>query len=556
MMRNNHTASSSPSRPSSDAGRRSFLKLVGGASAAALISATGRPATGGAGLALAAPAGAVNPPQRSSLAYQVRHQAALYEKGLPLPAHPTNGDEQAYPNYIGSYSKALPHNSLGEVDAAAFGALLRALASGEPSDFEGVPLGGAVKLVNPQSAYAFDLVGADSHQMGTAAPPSFNSAQLAGEAAELYWHALTRDVPFSEYETHPLTNAAAAGLSRLADFRGPKAGRQVTPATLFRGETADDLAGPYVSQFLWRRVPYGATPITQRIRTTLPGADYMTAYGDWLAVQNGRAAGPEQFDTTSRYIRNGRDLTAFVHLDFTYQAFLNACLILLGARAPFDAANPYNSSRNQAGFNSFGAPHVLDLVARAANCGLNAAWYQKWSVHRRLRPEEFGGAVHNRRAGAADYPIHTDILNSRALDEVFSRAGTYLLPQAYPEGCPTHPAYPAGHAVIAGACATMLKAFFDESFVIPEPVEASADGLSLNPYAGAALTAGGELNKLAANIAIARNFAGVHWRSDGIEGLKLGEAVAVSLLTDAKACFSEHFDGFQLTRFDGTTVTI
>jgi hypothetical protein len=38
--------------------------------------------------------------------------------------------------------------------------------------------------------------------------------------------------------------------------------------------------------------------------------------------------------------------------------------------------------------------------------------------------------------------------------------------------------------------------------VIPSPVESSADGLSLTPHMGAALTLGGELNKLAANIAI------------------------------------------------------
>ena len=33
----------------------------------------------------------------------------------------------------------------------------------------------------------------------------------------------------------------------------------------------------------------------------------------------------------------------------------------------------------------------------------------------------------------------------------------------------------------------------------------------------------GELNKLAANVAIGRNMAGVHYRSDYIESTKLGE---------------------------------
>ena len=43
------------------------------------------------------------------------------------------------------------------------------------------------------------------------------------------------------------------------------------------------------------------------------------------------------------------------------------------------------------------------------------------------------------------------------------------------------------------------------------------------------------LNKLAANLALGRDIAGVHWRSDGREGLKLGEAVAVGHLTDLRA---------------------
>lgn len=79
---------------------------------------------------------------------------------------------------------------------------------------------------------------------------------------------------------------------------------------------------------------------------------------------------------------------------------------------------------------------------------------------------------------------------------------------AYPEGCPPHPSYPVGHAVIAGACVTVLKAFFNESFLLPQPVVASADGLSLLPYKETNLTVGGELNKLAANISLARNTAG------------------------------------------------
>src|SRR5262249_60075655 len=117
------------------------------------------------------------------------------------------------------------------------------------------------------------------------------------------------------------------------------------------------------------------------------------------------------------------------------------------------------------------------------------------------------------------------------------------LPQAYPEGSPTHPAYPAAHAVNAGACATVLKAFLDERYIIPDPVEATADGTRLEPWRGAELTLRREIDKLASHIALARNAAGVHFRSDSIEGLKLGEDVALGLLSETSLTYSERFDG-------------
>jgi len=164
--------------------------------------------------------------------------------------------------------------------------------------------------------------------------------------------------------------------------------------------------------------------------------------------------------------------------------------------------------------------------------------------------------MHNHLTGTANYPIHQDILNSPVIEKIFSKNGTYLLPMAFPKGSPTHPAYPSGHATVAGACVTVLKAFFDESFVIPNPVVSSADGLSLVPYFGPDLTVGGELNKLSSNITLGRNFAGAHYRSDAVEGLKLGEAVAIRLLTEENLTLNENFDGFSLTKFDGTTITV
>ena len=127
---------------------------------------------------------------------------------------------------------------------------------------------------------------------------------------------------------------------------------------------------------------------------------------------------------------------------------------------------------------------------------------------------------------------------------------------AYPEGSPTHPAYPAGHATIAGACVTILKAFFNEDYVLPNPVAPSADGTALETYSGGNLTVGNELNKLAANISIGRDTAGVHWRSDGIEGMNLGEKVAITMLENYKDTYNEVFAGFSIRKFDGTVVVV
>jgi hypothetical protein len=190
-----------------------------------------------------------------------------------------------------------------------------------------------------------------------------------------------------------------------------------------------------------------------------------------------------------------------------------------------------------------------------ANIALKAAWFQKWVLHRRLRPEEYGARVHRHATGEGQYPLHLDLLNSTALSMTKAKWDSYLLPQAYPEGSPLHPAFPSGHAVIAGACATALKACFAETFVIPNSQVPSEDGLTLKPYRGE-LTVGNELDKLAENLSIGRNAAGIHWRTDASEGLRLGEAVAINVLRETRMMSDELVDAFTLTKLDGTRIEI
>src|SRR5205814_4147178 len=166
----------------------------------------------------------------------------------------------------------------------------------------------------------------------------------------------------------------------------------------------------------------------------------------------------------------------------------------------------------------------------------------------------FGGLVHLKKTGTLPaLPLHADVMNSDAVagGKVYDHNnanngntdGSYLLPIAFPEGSPTHPAYGAGHATVAGACVTILKAWFKESTKLVDigltPMEPTDDGSALVTYTSADagdLTVGGELNKIASNVAIGRNTAGVHWRSDGTESLKLGEQMAISILRGQRAC--------------------
>jgi len=543
--------------------RRAFLGQLA-STAAALAVADG---VRGTRMAQAGPGAAPKPPdgtyaplsvsalrKRRSEAFQMRVDRARHWYDLPMQISLANDDELQYPDGWANFSKALPHDDLGHPDSEAFAALVHACTTGDSDDFASIPLGGTQPLRNPQGGLSFEFCGYDSNQTIVPPAPAFASAWRAGEMVEVYWAALLRDVPFMEYGTHPLVAQACRDLSRLSDFRGPKDGGLVTPHTIFRAPYTGAVDGPFISQFLLKDIAFGAQINTQQVRVFVPGVDYLTTYPDWLARQNGAPWDDRIYDATFRYMRSGRDLAAWVDADPPLQAAYHALSILLQMGAPLDPANPYvRQITNQDAFTTFGPVEWFDLIGRAPRPAHEAVWFQKWRIHRSLRPEEYGGRVHNHLKGKFAYPLHADVLDSDAVQATYNRYGTYLCSQAYPDGAPTHCAYPSGHSVGAGATITMLKAIFDESFVIPDPVQPTADGLDLQPYDGPPLTVGGELNKLAFNIGMARVMAGIHWRSDVIEGNKLGQAVATSILQDMQLAYNEPFGGFTLTKFDGTT---
>ncbi len=569
-------------------GRRAFLNTLG-ASAGVAASLPAISILSGSRV-YASDIGPQGGRARAESSERIRQEVAERESNVPIPNHDDNGDEALYPSKIGNYSKNLKHDpTTGEVDPAAYQAMVSAISTGRFADFEALSVNGHFgsadptvqrRLVNPGSGYAFDLEGTDSHQLKLPPAPALASAREAGEAAELYWMALLRDTNFADYDSSALAQSAAADLSKMSDFRGPKIGGAVTTKTLFRDPFPGCTVGPYISQYLLQPCNFGSMRIDTRTVTVAPGVDYMTDFPSWLSVQNGVNTPPIPTSGVA-YCRSGRDLTHYVNVDALFEAYFVSCINLLGSGYLANPGNPYgriydggagrprnsaidpNGSQAQVGFGTFGGPAVLTLACEPATRALKDVWYQKWLVHRRLRPEEFGGRVEVKRLGLRNYPIHSDLLNvSTVLNSVFSKYGTNLLPMAFPEGSPNHTSYGSGHATVAGACATMLKALFDDTQLIKNPVVPNpADGgQTLIPYVAPPgeppMTVGGELNKVVSNVSQGRNMAGVHWRSDASESNLLGEAAAISMLHDMKHTFNEPFSGFSFTKFDGTPITV
>lgn len=498
----------------------------------------------------------------------------------------------------------------------------------------------------------------------------------------------------------------AAAKRRKARLNGSAA---VDPGNLFRGSTPGAQKGPYISQFLLignkeragnaarsgqrsgmvssadalnraaafvptalrgaaaataadGYVRYGIQAIPQYYRPHEEGRDHMTDWQSWLDVQRG-ANRKDAWDIflgddgmthpgqtapapRERFISTPRDLATYVHFDALYQAYLNACLLLLGMQAPSDVGLPEGGkNKTRDGFATFGGPHILTLVTEVATRALKAVRRQKYQAHLRARPEAVAGAItlawnaaakpsiaaalgaekadldtmvtaldsvgllrkiadhntaQNKIWGDDNWPVENDPLTGDDLA---------LLPMAFPEGSPMHPAYGAGHATVAGACVTVLKAFFEMFKVTdnslfkggqivnggldirqvmqdpnaartklfgpelyltgpngvsagdkggPEEVYVSdhtASDPKLKTWPGYAsgsndLTIQGELDKLAANISVGRNFAGVHYYTDYYESLRMGERIAISILQEQMLTYREPVS-MRLTTFDG-----
>ncbi len=539
--------------PASLPSRRKFVGTMGGVAAAAAVTAgipleplfEGKHAQAEASVVPYGSSG------RTNASWRYRNSTADAEK-IDVGVLSDNGDQKRFTDFSGSWSKCLKHDYLGIVNRASWLSLVNALQSGRFSDFQNILVGnpggpGFTGTLNgPMGALALDLEGLDSHATVIPPAPSVASAQTAAEEVEHYWAALMRDVHFTDYPSSSLATQACADLNNMSYIQSHQNNEfpyPVTPQNLFRGQIVPgdgSVQGPYVSQFLMQPTFLGAQPLTQQFQRFLSvsegGADYLTDPVEYLNVESGFPPSVSlQFDPVYRHMRMGRDMTAYTHVDALHQAYFVACLVLAEIGTPVNPGNPYIDSLTQHGFGTFGTQQggpvdAKGTVPETATRALKAAWFHKWVVNLRQRPEEIGALVQARMTNQHPMPqaasaLHHDLLNSAVLPITHGQYGTYMLPQAFPEGAPAHPCYPTGHGTVGGACITAIKFFFDGSQKIrplllaagSDVMVPSSDGLSLVPYTGAdrdSLTINGELSKLAWNITVGHGIhAGIHFRS-------------------------------------------
>nr|AYP65252.1 vanadium-dependent bromine peroxidase [Saccharina japonica] len=509
----------------------------------------------------------LDPVPRAKVTLLKRLAIAKDEFSVGPTCHINNGDEENVPLFAGQFHKTLPHDKFGQVDEDAYKKLQECIFTSDINVCDDVPSGAkknGAKLTNPLGGTAHQVAGADSDNIFIPTPDSLLSERLAAQQSEVYWMALARDIPFGEFATNDLIRLAAENLQGLPAFKGlniPRSkGGKIDPVTdLFRTTWPGVTTGPVVSQFMLSDFLIDSINVTPKADPLTPFTDYMTSFQPWLDVQNGASDVDTTFDSENpRFIRNGRDLATISFRDLLYTEAFRAALILFTQGALGGSIGPYEEAERQQGFATFGAPHILTAMGSASS-STRHAWYQKWQVHRMLRPEAYGGLVHNTLMKNVITPLPDSILrNTELLNRVevhnqkMNGDGekTFLLPMASAQGSPTHPAYPSGHAINVGAYITSLKAFLGFEAgqrCFPDPVVSNNEGTERIPYVPSGreivgecindkgkkvdgLTYEGELNKVSANVLIGRSHLGVHWRMDGVYGALVGEVSAVRRL--------------------------
>lgn len=462
------------------------------------------------------------------------------------------------------------------------------------------------KLEDPTGGLGFEPIG--EHQNLIAAPHHIQIDSPKGimEMTEVYCMAIMRDTLISslnaatdpttittaprdgngvapENAVHESADAILSILNTYTSSTRVKPNWPVDPETgttnlalIFRGHGKGEDIGQYVSQLLILDIPFGSGVFEQKYAPEWDSVASVTKAG-YLAIQNGVNPVPTKAAIQARRIRSLRDIGSLVHKDPAYGLYFNAGLI--AAKAGLDALKDPGAGSN---FMDTGAPDYLTCIGTVTRAALRVAWLTKWQNSLKIRPEIaaarlswYETATDKPQELAAWAAMFSDDLKTRIKAWTASQGadeGSTFLPLLYDEGSPTHPSFPAGHATVAGACVTIMKAFLNTHGPAPTytpvkwtakfgPVQMVSDDTGdLVDTVDSGETIVGELNKLASNVSLGRNLAGVHYRCDGDCGIVMGEEVAISYLKDMTYSYYPAIlkkkISFFLEKFDGTLVTI
>lgn len=519
------------------------------------------------------------------------------------------GQLQSIPYFADSFTKLLEHDPitglLTDSGIKNYQQLTIALQTGKQEDFNAINRASGTQRLwaSPQSAFASMM---DPQQFLMSIPPALSSADAAVDLMSVYVMAACRDVAFSDFGTGQRTDKNKNGESLTkssARILNKYSLAKVDAAHLFRGNALGAMIGPYLSQFLLQSylplfpqdpTEVGAGNLPKRILSNprhIPvfrQREFGVSWQDFVALQNGLI--PRKFLASDciqkRYPSTGRDLACYVYTDVAYDPYYYALQVLVCNGFPYSKAFPHQQGimKNESAGITMGLSDVYTLIATVCQEAYKICWYYKWRAFRRLRPEAMAGLLHRAiLTGTNEFNVDASLFDTELLALILEHnqkqsdkriigtavlprpeSSTYLLAQVFPEGSPAHPSYPAAHAVIAGACVTIIKAFFDDTALIlskMKPVLVDpANPTKLQYYKGLdalKMTVGSELNKLATNIAYARSWAGIHFISDNEAGLQLGEEIAIAVLKKhAQQYHEQGFKGFEFTKRDGTRIIV
>lgn len=496
------------------------------------------------------------------------------------PLNEGNEDEKTVVEYDGEtvvpfgYQKGLGYETDFGNTEDRYEEFIAAVRTTEQTEAE-YPAGGSRPLVSPPSAHSVATEGTDPWIGAMPPAPEHDDPATFLEMLEVYLATHVRDVPFAaydeksdladhlggdgwlvdafEWDRDTVADALPSHESTILDWIAePGDG-------LFRDDFPGCRVGPYASQHLVHDVPIGAQTLDVRVAPFVEGPFGTTfdehaeiVRSDRPGAEPGHAEGPVSVESGGKeYAHAGIDLASQVRDDPAYQPYLLAALQLFLWGVPYADDVPYESREDSVlPYIDGGAVALLDLLGRVTRNALLAAWHQKWYVHRRLRPETYAGRLQVAMADGLDDPFdpaedvpaftNFDVPSGLFDESKGSGGGSALVPLTYPEGSPAHPAYPSGHSTIAGACATVLKTFFAEESYADIADRTDDFTARVSPDGGepravddpSALTVHGEINKLASNVGMGRIFAGVHYRTDHVYGMMLGEQIAVATLCD------------------------